>query len=74
MPRPTVTETFWLGPFDVRVPVHIGTVPAGDGMNYMDSRGSITKAMPRYMPDEEKYHMEYCTKIGEHWYYTGNKE
>ena len=70
----TVSDEYWLGPYDVRVPINVGAVRAQDGGNTLFQDGSCTEMGVMNPITEEEYKAIY-TELNDdgYYYYVGLK-
>ena len=71
---------FWLGPYGVRVPLHVKCIKSPDRLNtisrVVDSSGAPQITQTTLVPTSQpmtaaEYRETFCQKIGGDWYYTG---
>jgi hypothetical protein len=68
-------DTYWIGPYGIKIPHTIKFVISEDGINYCYSDGSQTVfsyRMSQYM-NEIKYKKKYAQQKDGQWYWKKNK-
>lgn len=73
----TATDSYWLGPYGIKIFNEIDHIIAADGYNTMSKNGDCTEEMLEDEPEmtKEEYLAKYCiyNTIDNHYYWKGDK-